>query len=332
MNYKLELGCWASVFAVPNVLIDRHLKLCGEIELKLLLLMLRHSGRAFSTEELAKELGITASAAEDSLLYWGQAGLLSEEQGVMVPAAAAAPEKAAAVLPSPAVAPVHSAEALPMKKKMLRPDSLYIAKRIQEAPDIQSLFQDSEAMLGKTLSPALSAVLLTAHDDYCLPAEVILMLVSYVASTGKTTTAYIEALVKNWSEDGVNSIADAEIKIKALDEKIRAWKKFLSATGTPFRAPSKNEEELSYHWVYEMKFSSAMLSAAYERCVDNTGKLSLKYIRTILENWYKLGIKTPESLEAYEASYKKKKEEPSKPSFDIDDFDNFKLFKAADQS
>ena len=48
MEYRLHMGPWNSVFAVPTALVDRYLKLAGKEQLQVLLWMLRHGGEAFS--------------------------------------------------------------------------------------------------------------------------------------------------------------------------------------------------------------------------------------------------------------------------------------------
>ena len=44
MSYHINLGQWNSVFAVPASLVDQHIKLASEAQLKVLLYILRHSG------------------------------------------------------------------------------------------------------------------------------------------------------------------------------------------------------------------------------------------------------------------------------------------------
>ena len=67
---------------------------------------------------------------------------------------------------------------------------------------------------------------------------------------------------------------------------------------------------------------------AYEHAVDNTGKASVKYMHSILANWNKDGIRTPEDVRAADESHKaavgaegkKGKKNPPTGSFDTDDF------------
>ena len=42
MEYQLNLGAWNSVFVVPSILVDQHIKLAGAVQLKVILWVLRH--------------------------------------------------------------------------------------------------------------------------------------------------------------------------------------------------------------------------------------------------------------------------------------------------
>jgi len=82
-----------------------------------------------------------------------------------------------------------------------------------------------------------------------------------------------------------------------------------------------------------------MLRRAYDECVDHSGKLSIPYINTILENWHKAGIDTPEKLEGTAVSTPSKTAKPVKkknpatsdnPSFDINLFEQMLNGKKGD--
>ena len=147
----------------------------------------------------------------------------------------------------------------------------------------------------------MTNVILAGCDDYGLPPEVLIMLLQYVKSVGKTSTAYVESVVRDWSASGVNTLAAAEEKLRLLDEKRLAWGRVAAAAGLAKRSPSKKEEEAAYRWVNEWHFSQEMIAAAYERCVDNTGKFSAAYIDRVLGRWQRDGLQTPEDVERAEA-------------------------------
>ncbi len=94
-SYEIDFGPWGSIFPVPCAVADRHLKLCSEKQLKVLLLALRDGGRPVDLEAIAQRLGLTAEVAADCLDYWREAGLFA-------PAQTQAPAQAGDNPPSPA--------------------------------------------------------------------------------------------------------------------------------------------------------------------------------------------------------------------------------------
>ena len=69
MGYKLELGAWSAVFAVPNALVDRYIKEADGDQLKVMLWFLRHNGRPYAAEDLAAALGITPQRVDRSDIF-----------------------------------------------------------------------------------------------------------------------------------------------------------------------------------------------------------------------------------------------------------------------
>lgn len=331
MDYTLHMGPWNSVFAVPAALVDRYLRLAGKEQLQVILWMLRHGGEAVSPEELARQLGLDRDSVLDALDYWVQEGLLASREGALSPAAQeeqAAPAPAPPPAPSPAPSPAFGAEGdaggLPPKKRMPRPDTQHLAARMGESQEIRFLMQEAQSVFGKTLSPAMASTLLAICDDYGLPLEVVVMLLHYAKDVGKTGTAYIDSVARDWAESGVFTLEAAERKLQQLGERQQAWAKVQSAAGLARRSPSKREEEAAYRWVYEWKFTGEMLRAAYERCVDNTGKFNISYINKVLEGWHKLGARNLQEVEALES--RKKEEREQAKSYDIDQLEKMSFF------
>lgn len=319
MEYRLHMGPWNSVFAVPTALVDRYLKLAGKEQLQVLLWMLRHGGEAFSPETLAQELALDQDAVLDALDYWQQEGLLASREGQLTPAAQPEASQAPAAPQAPAQAP-----GLPPKRRLVRPDTQHLAARMGESEEIRFLMQEAQATFGKTISPAMAATLLAMCDDYGLPVEVVVMLLHYAKDVGKTGTAYLDSVARDWAESGVFTLEAAEKRLQELEEHRQAWAKVQSAAGLPRRAPSRKEEDAAYRWVYQWKFTGEMLRAAYERCVDNTGKFNISYINKILEGWHKQGARNLQEVEMLEA--KKKEEREQGTSYDIDQLEKMSFF------
>ena len=321
MEYTLQMGLWNSVFAVPTALVDRYLKLAGKEQLQVLLWMLRHPGEAVSTEELSAELGLDQDSVLDAVEYWVQEGLLLGKEGQLIPAPV---EDSPCPVPSVSTPSPKEPNTLPPKKRLLKPDTQHLTARMGESPEIRFLMQEAETTFGKTISPAMAATLLTVCDDYGLPVEVVVMLIHYAKEVGKTGTSYIDSVARDWAQSGIFTLEAAENKLQDLDQRRQAWAKVQSAAGLPRRSPSKKEEEAAFRWVWQWKFTGEMLSAAYERCVDNTGKFNVSYIDKILEGWHKNGVRNLQELEALDA--KKKEDRENAKTYDIEELEKMSFF------
>lgn len=324
MGYALQLGAWSSVIAVPGALIDKYIKIADGDQLKVILWLLRHNGRNYSAEEIAEGTGLSVSGVENSIRFWVENELLSIENDILSSTLKPAASTAPVVEAQSAQTPV---QILPAPKRMLRPDGLYISDRMEASPSIRRLVEEAESMLGKTLSPALSGTLIQAHEDYGLPCEVILMLVAYANKIGRANTSYIESTVRNWADSNILSIEAAEEKIRELDETAVAWKRCERAFGmTSRRAPSKNESQYAYRWVIEWKMPDELLNEAYNRCVDNTGKINMKYINAVLERWHQSGIRTLKDAVDEQLAAEARRESKRSPSYDLDAYEKYDIF------
>lgn len=335
MAYRLDIGLWNQVFAVPCGLVDRHLKLAGKEELQVILYLLRHPGEALEPQALGDALGMPLEKAQEALEYWVDRGLLAlqgEELSPVpqqeAPATAARlvqPQPAGEQAPPPQEEKPAGEKKLPPRKRMVRPDAGHLAARMSESDSVRYLMQEAEATLGKTLSPAMTSLLLTITDDYGLPVEVTVMLLHYAKEVQKTGTAYIDSVARDWAESGIFTLEAAERKLQELSQRRLAWGMVESAAGLPRRSPSKREEEAATRWVYQWGFSREMLSAAYDRCADNTGKFSAAYINKVLEGWYNAGIRTVEQLQEAERQ-KQEEQKKDQKSYDIDELERLSFF------
>lgn len=322
MSYYLNIGGWCGIFAVPNSIVDEHIKNCGEKQLKIILWALRHGNEVFEKSRISLETGIDESSIDTSMEYWIKNGVIKKDGNNLIPANGTQEEKQPEIVTQTIQVPPSQPIT---KRRMLRPDGLYIAQRMKESVEIETVIRETENILGKTISPSLAAVLVNAHDDYALPVEVILLIINYTVSIGKTTTSYIESLSKEWSESGIFSMEMAEIKLHALNERTLAWRKISQYLGIAFRSPTKKEDEFAYKWIVEFKFSSEMIIESYERCVNNIGKLQMPYMDKILSKWHSKGLTTVKEVLGYENIIRNKKDN-NKSTFDMESIDKIDFF------
>ena len=113
MSYKIDLGQWGGIFAVPNSVVDNHIKLAGESQLKTLLYLLRHSGEDIDDSVLSEALNISADEAANAVDFWIERGLIRSENGLLTPKGSEKPIQSAP--------PAASSEPEPSKKRSTAP-------------------------------------------------------------------------------------------------------------------------------------------------------------------------------------------------------------------
>ena len=79
MEFKVNSGIWGSMFGVPNIVADNFLKLATGEQIKVLLYLLRCSGKVCSAEEIAINTGVSSQQAAEAILFWQQANILTAQ-------------------------------------------------------------------------------------------------------------------------------------------------------------------------------------------------------------------------------------------------------------
>ena len=213
----------------------------------------------------------------------------------------------------------------------LRPDPVYVAKRISEDKEIEALLNEAQYILGRPVSPNENAGMIMMHDNDGLPCEVILMLLTYGASNQKGMRQ-IEAMGAAWAKEGILTLEQADEKIRELEESKEAYRKVQSILGLEFRKPSQKEEENYTRWLNEWKFTDDMIKEAYDICINSKGKYIPNYVNTILQRWNQSGIRTIEQVRADRSKPSQKNNGSSgnnqggKSSFDINELNGMSMF------
>ena len=317
MGYKPAMP---GMFAVPDSLVDEHLKLAKELHIKVLLWILRH-GEAEGLEALAQWLGRPEGDLVEAAQYWIDRGLITIDNAQCTMHNEAKPAQvkpAQAVLPEPELPPV-------------RPSASQILTRVEEDPDLRLLFREADSKLGRTIGYEGQCTLLLLCDNYGLPPAVIAMLLHYCAEAGKTNLGYIEAAGRDWGRREIDSIEKAGEQIAALKENLTLWSELRRLAGIAAPKPTAAQGEHLCRW-RSMGFGTDMVFAAYEEMAEHTGKLSFSYMNKVLETWHAAGIKTPAGAAAAREQYQRAKPEKAAkakqggavgygPSFDLEAFD-----------
>ena len=314
MGVKVNHDVWNSIFAVPASVVDDHIKFAGGQQLKALLYILRHNNENVEIPQISKGTGMSESDVKDALQYWIEVGILSTDESQ--PARNAEMQKTNEAQKMQAIQGIHEIQVntAPSAKVDLRelpditPTYEQVAARTLESPEIKALFNEVQMKLGKTVGYSIQAKLLMIYDHYGLPVEVILTIVEYAVSHGKSSIKYIESVAKDWAEKGVNTLEAADKHIKKLQATEKLWKQFVSMFSVD--PPKYTEKRISYlkKWHYEYKQSLELIYYACEETVNRINKVRFEYMDTMLENWYKQKLKTPVDVMQAEKEFSAKAE------------------------
>ncbi len=306
MTYSVNPQSLFGAFSVPGDVVDKHIKLAGAVQLKVLLYIFRNPAAPIEAEGISAYLSVPASDVRDCLQFWADAGILICDG------------KAVSIN----TGETKKAPARTVRPKAIKPSHSEVAKRGLENEEISFLLRETQQKLGRTLRDSESSTLVWLYDDEGVSVSVLLMAVEFAISDGKGNIGYIEKTVLDWIDGGVETAADAEKKIAEIYKNRTYFAILRTAFGLGDRLPGKKEQEYANLWIGEWKLSRDMLRAAYETCVDNTGKYSLPYIAKVLKMWHEKGYKSPEDI-------KDEKSQTAPRSFDTSDHSLFQSMLSA---
>lgn len=300
MKYYINPTVWSSAFAVPAQLVDKHIKNVNGQQLKVFLWLCRHNADEYDFQELVKGVGMSDSDVKDSMQYWVAQGLVScDDSKIEVVKDKTQDVKKVEEKTKPKQEPIEKDK----KKKLLdlpdiAPNHQQVAKRLLECPELQYLYNEAQTILGRTIGFDTQAKLLMIHDHYGLPVEVILMIISYAVTKGKSSMTYITKVSKDWGEREINTFEKANEKINDLSKSENNWKKFTSMISIdPPKYTDKRSEYIN-KWHNQMEFTFDMIYLAYEETINNTNKANFAYTDKILYNWKEKNVKNKSDLVA----------------------------------
>jgi len=170
--------------------------------------------------------------------------------------------------------------------------------------DTTDMLRDIERILCRPLSTKEMEIYLGWQKDFSFSSELILILVEYCASKGKTDYRYIEKVALAWHEMGINSIPMAQTYIKQTEDKWIKIRKILTYLGIKNAEIMKPQEELLEKWLFVYKFELPLIQKASDICFERLNRADFKYIDGILSKWFKENIKTIDEVAAKDKQHK----------------------------
>lgn len=303
MEYCFNGGCWGAVFAVPNAVVDNYIKLANEASVKVLLFILRNSGKNFSANEIASALNLTLDQVEESFVFWDNANIISKSvnHDASDSQSADSNEKKETEINEKYV-----------KKSGMPSGTAYsitpteIADRISKSEDVRVMFAMAEKCFGHPLNHTEQRSFIWMHDYLGMPADVIVTIAAYCISIDKGNIKYIEKISANWAENGINTLERVQEEIKLREEKNSFNGKIMKEFGMS-RRPTTKQQEFIDSWRIK-GYSMELIGYACEKTIEAIDKVNFPYINKILESWYEKGLITRSMIDSAEKYRKEEKQ------------------------
>ncbi len=292
-DYRFKASQLKRVFVLPKDIVDRHLRLAGSVQLKVLLWLSRNGGE-FDAEACAKAVGVSAPDCADALQYWVAAGVLlpeNDDQPALVPVKE---EKPTEVLPKPVARPAA-----------VKPQMTEVLKKQKTNKEFSYLLEAVSARLGRPLANGDAETLLYLYETAGLPAAVIMMVVEYAAQANRFTMRYIEKVALDWADQGIVTMSAAEEHLCFLERCAAAAAKVQTVCSLTRPISGAFAVRTAEKWVYQWQVEDALILEAYAICVDKTGAFQAKYMDKVLDNWRAQEITTLDQLKSLQSGAKK---------------------------
>ena len=273
---------------VSNVFIEKYMPNARGEFVKVYLLMLKHSiagEPGISGPILASSLNLLESDIMNALNYWSDLG----------------------VIKLTSVDPMNnfSIEFLDLSEDNFTPNKEVNLLDALENKGINDMLKDIEKILGRTLSPKEMEMYLGWQKEFSFPSELILLLVEYCASKGKSDYRYIEKVALTWHDMNITTMAQAQNYIKQTEDKWVKIRKILSYLGIKNNDLMKPQEEMIDKWLTTYNFDLDVIKKACNICADRLNRADFKYIDGILTNWFNNNIKTLDDIAVKDKQFKK---------------------------
>jgi DnaD/phage-associated family protein len=281
-----------------------------------LLYILRHS-EGFAAEKALSDLSVSDAVFDRAIGFWIAKGVLANRGGEIM-------------LNTDIITVAKKAPVAEIKASRPEYDFVQISDTITKDKQLSALLASVQSRFSKPLSSASVKSLYMLYDYYGFPTEVIFSLVSYCTQSGHESFKYIEQVALDWYSKGITTEERAAHHIAQLEEKRSHEYAARRIFGIGDRGFTQKEKNMIAKWFDSFGFGEDMLTAAFERCVAATGKLSLTYIDKILEKWSAAGIKTVQEADKADEDFETTKKAPrskknaapvkGEKTYDVDDF------------
>lgn len=279
--------------SVPSVVADSFLPIASGVQIKVILCLIRFEGMPLSNEDIARQCNIAVDDVKPSIDFWVKQGVLRRSGSQLTLAG-------------------NAGTGQPYTIPKYNPESILEVRDNDEK--FAELLDEIQRILGKPVTPNDISIIFGMYDYLGFSADLILLLINFCISNGKSSFRYMERVALDWHDREIDSFEKAEAFIKVMEKSKSMERAVATYFGIEGRALSKKEKEYINAWVNELNMAIELIKEAYEVCIDKKGKLSFAYINGILNDWNKKGYKTA-------AQVREQPRQDSQKSYDISEIE-----------
>lgn len=317
MEYRINIKNRGSVFFVPYKVVNEKIKLASGDFLKVLLCILSCDEDTIVSENIARQCGLENSKVEDAVEFWIQEKIIHIDTATLnveyIEAKTTDTNELKSVISSE-----NPAKNTLATKAHIRYTPRDIEKKVSCDNELQFMMDNIQTVLKRPINHTEQSALINLYEYYGFSVGIILMLYEYCEQIGKTNIGYVEAIAKSWFENNIVTHESVEKEIIRLIDNNTVENKIHYAFGLENSLTQKQRDFIN-NWT-SLGFNIEMIMLAYEKCVDQTNKLSFPYINKILTNWAENGYYTKQDVSKNDEKNKKTKEQKDSPSYNLDDF------------
>ncbi|MDE6833222.1 MAG: DnaD domain protein, partial [Ruminococcus sp.] len=257
-----------NMFNVPCVVVDNLLQMATGEDIKVLLYILRCSGRDFAENEISNETGVSQEEVNKAIDFWRRARVLTANSTQPVQQA----EEVKTI-------PENSSGQTSMKFLKFYLSASDIAEIKNNDPAMSELITVAENSLG-TLNHIQISTIIKMHHYLGLKKEVIITLIEYCKEIGRTSVAYMETIAYSWYENNINTLETAQKEVEKLISEKNVYINKVKRIVLVDRI-SPEQENIIAKW-YKLNVPLERVEEAYNTTLNRINKLSYTYMDKII--------------------------------------------------
>lgn len=267
---------------VSNIFIEKYMpKARGEfIKVYLLFLKYNSSGEpGVSSSILASSLNLLESDIMNALNYWNDQGIIKlnkiDQMGNF------------------------NIEFLELSEESTKDNKNQVdLLTALNSNNTKDMLKDIESLLARPLSPTEMSTYLNWQKEFGFSSELILILIEYCVSKGKSDPRYIEKVALSWHDLKITDVNQAQNLIKKTEDKWGNIRKVLSYLGISNTDIMKPQQDMIEKWLLTYNYSIDIIQKACDICFERLNRADFKYIDGILNNWNNNNLRTLEEISA----------------------------------